>query len=252
MSIDPWTLALQTVNVLVLIWILQRFLFRPVLAMVDRRRAEIEQSLQAAETARQAATADRAATQARLGGIHAEADALQAEARDAATRQVAVIMAEGEQALAEKRTAATAAIAAERAAAEAEIAEAASHLGQHLACRLLQGLPGNTAFTHFLSGLTDLLRQAPAATREDLAAAARSAEGLELRSAAALSADELTACRAALAQVLGFDPALRNVAVPGLIAGLELHAPHCSLLNSWGADLATLKADLAGRAGKPA
>jgi len=252
MTIDPWTLALQAVNVLVLIWILQRFLFRPVLAMVDRRRAEIEQSLQAAETARQAAKADRAATQARLSGIHVEADALQAEARDAATRQVASIMAEGEQALAEKRAAAAAAIAAERMAAEAEIAEAAGHLGQLLACRLLQGLPGNTAFAHFLDGLAGLLRDAPAATREDLAAAARSAEGLELRSAAALSDDELTACRTALARHLGFVPVLRNTVAPEVIAGLELHAPHCSLLNSWGADLATLKAELAGQTGKPA
>ncbi len=39
MRIDWWTLALQTVNVLILIWILSRFLFHPVVAIIDERRA---------------------------------------------------------------------------------------------------------------------------------------------------------------------------------------------------------------------
>ncbi|MEO0035300.1 MAG: synthase, partial [Pseudomonadota bacterium] len=38
MSLDWSSLALQTVNFLVLVWLLQRFLYRPVLAAIDRRR----------------------------------------------------------------------------------------------------------------------------------------------------------------------------------------------------------------------
>ena len=38
MRIDWWTLALQTVNVLVLVWLLGRFLFRPVMDIVAKRR----------------------------------------------------------------------------------------------------------------------------------------------------------------------------------------------------------------------
>jgi F-type H+-transporting ATPase subunit b len=39
MRIDWWTLALQTFNVLVLVWILSRFLFRPVASMIEQRQA---------------------------------------------------------------------------------------------------------------------------------------------------------------------------------------------------------------------
>ena len=39
MRIDWWTLALQTVNVLILIWILSRFLFRPIVGVIEERRA---------------------------------------------------------------------------------------------------------------------------------------------------------------------------------------------------------------------
>ena len=38
MQIDWWTLALQTVNALVLVWLLARFLFRPVAKIVAERQ----------------------------------------------------------------------------------------------------------------------------------------------------------------------------------------------------------------------
>ena len=44
MHIDRWTLALQTVNVLVLIWLLHRFFFRPVADIVAKRQAETRQA----------------------------------------------------------------------------------------------------------------------------------------------------------------------------------------------------------------
>lgn len=40
MRLDPWTLVLQAVNALVLAWLLARFLFRPVMAVIARRRAD--------------------------------------------------------------------------------------------------------------------------------------------------------------------------------------------------------------------
>ena len=38
MRIDWWTLAFQTINVLILIWILSQFLFRPVVAIIEQRQ----------------------------------------------------------------------------------------------------------------------------------------------------------------------------------------------------------------------
>ena len=38
MRFDWWTLALQTVNFAVLVWLLHRFLYRPVLRMIATAR----------------------------------------------------------------------------------------------------------------------------------------------------------------------------------------------------------------------
>ena len=45
MRFDWWTLALQTVNFAVLVWLLHRFLYKPVLRAIDARRAELSTGL---------------------------------------------------------------------------------------------------------------------------------------------------------------------------------------------------------------
>ena len=60
MRIDWWTLALQTVNVLVLIWLLARFFFRPVMDIVVKRQEEAKKLLADAARTRQEATDLRA------------------------------------------------------------------------------------------------------------------------------------------------------------------------------------------------
>ena len=51
MHLDLWTMALQTVNVLVLVWLLQHFLFRPVAGIIAARRAAADRLLADAEAA---------------------------------------------------------------------------------------------------------------------------------------------------------------------------------------------------------
>jgi F-type H+-transporting ATPase subunit b len=45
MELDWTTFALEIINFLALIWILKRFLYRPVLATLGQRRAGIEANL---------------------------------------------------------------------------------------------------------------------------------------------------------------------------------------------------------------
>jgi F-type H+-transporting ATPase subunit b len=49
------TFILEIVNFLVLVWILQRFFYKPVLEIIARRRSQIEESLQEARNERQQA-----------------------------------------------------------------------------------------------------------------------------------------------------------------------------------------------------
>ena len=52
MHLDPWTFALQTINVLILVWLLAHFLFRPVAAIIAARRAASDALMTDAEAAR--------------------------------------------------------------------------------------------------------------------------------------------------------------------------------------------------------
>jgi len=52
MDFDWTTFALEAVNFLILVWILKHFFYRPVLAVIETRRAENEKSLVQADTLR--------------------------------------------------------------------------------------------------------------------------------------------------------------------------------------------------------
>ncbi|SFM75292.1 F0F1 ATP synthase subunit delta [Marinobacter zhejiangensis] len=55
MELNWSTFLLEVLNFVILIWILKRFLYKPVLAIIDRRRENIEQQLTEAQNQRQEA-----------------------------------------------------------------------------------------------------------------------------------------------------------------------------------------------------
>ena len=57
MQFDWTTFALEMVNFLVLVWLLKRFFYKPLRTAIESRRASVESTLQAAETARREAAA---------------------------------------------------------------------------------------------------------------------------------------------------------------------------------------------------
>ncbi|MGA8050640.1 MAG: F0F1 ATP synthase subunit B, partial [Burkholderiales bacterium] len=66
MQIDTTSFILQLVNFAVLVWILHRFLYRPVLAAIDRRRAAIDKSMSDAKSVREEADRLRSQFEGRL------------------------------------------------------------------------------------------------------------------------------------------------------------------------------------------
>ena len=55
MGIDLVTLIAQIINLLVLIWLMKRFLYQPILKMISERQALIENEIQKAYQARKEA-----------------------------------------------------------------------------------------------------------------------------------------------------------------------------------------------------
>src|SRR5690242_10584284 len=81
---DWWTIGLQTINFAILVWLLHRFLYKPVLAMIDARKAEIRRQFDAAKEIEEKAKAQLAAVHVEQVGIATEREtALKAAASQA-------------------------------------------------------------------------------------------------------------------------------------------------------------------------
>lgn len=242
MHIDWWTLGIQAVNVLVLIWLLSRFLFKPVAAMIDRRQQAARAILDEADAARQAALAERATAASEHAALKAGHAAAEAAAVAAADRAAAAVLdaARAEAA----RITARAAEAADRAAAArtAEVEAAARTLAARIATRLVDRLPVGARLDGFIDGFADALDGLPDAVKRRFT---DEGETLVLLAAAEVDAATQADLEAAIGRVLGAIPPLEIRVEPTLIAGFEAAADHAVVTNSFRADLAQIAREFA-------
>jgi len=241
MRIDWWTLALQTVNVLILIWILARFFFRPVVKIVARRQEEANKLLADAAAARREAADARADAGRARAEIGAERDRLIAEARTSAKLETTNLLAQAAQDIAKLRSEAEAAVARDRIAAEQAIIARASELAVEIARRLLVRLPAKIALSAFVDGLCEELRAPSSAAGESFTEAGRD---IEILTAAPLSGEGTEYVRNALEKALGSQPSFAFRTDPALIAGIELHSRSTIVRNSWRGDLDRIRQEL--------
>lgn len=73
-SIAPWTMIFQLINLLILMVAFKKFLFKPVMAILEKRRAEIEGHYEEAEKAENDAKMMKADYEEKMAGAREEAD----------------------------------------------------------------------------------------------------------------------------------------------------------------------------------
>ena len=86
-SVNLWLMLISLANLGILYWIIKRFLYKPVLNVIAKRKAAIEAEYAEAEAARTSAAADRAAYEQKLAGAQAEADSMIQAATATANRR---------------------------------------------------------------------------------------------------------------------------------------------------------------------
>lgn len=246
MRIDWWTLGLQTVNLLVLLWILGRYLFRPMAKIVAERQAASARLLDDAAAARaKAQEATQSAQAERDAAAAARAGLIDAAHKDAEAQRATLLEAARQEA-AKQRAEAQAAIERMRGEERARIDHRASALATDIAARLLEGPAADLPVSAFLGGLEQALAALPETTRTAIRAADAP---LALTSARALGADDLAAARAAIARALGSEVALAATVDPSLIAGLRLTTDTAVIDANLRADLDRVLAGLNGHDG---
>ncbi|MCB5945605.1 F0F1 ATP synthase subunit delta [Acidocella sp. KAb 2-4] len=237
MSIDFGTLALQAVNVLILIWLLQRFFWRPVAAIIAQRRAAAQAMLDDAAKRQAEAEAQMAGIEQVRAGFAQERAAILAAAQAEAASLRAAAEAEAASAAKALEAATRVRLSAEEKTAMAALRGEAAELAVRIAGRLVARLDAPALRAAFLDSTLRELATLPAELRQGVRV-------LTVTSPAPLPPEEQTACAARLRTALGGEVAISFAADPAVLAGLELAGGALSLRNSWRADLERLRAEL--------
>ena len=239
MHIDWWTLALQTINLVILIGLLGRFLFRPMAAMVAARQAEAARLLDEAAAAKAAATAARDAVTADHAAIDRARAEVLAAARTEAEAQRTALLAEAEATIRQHQADADTVAQRQRDEARRQLDQSAHALAIDVAARLLQTGAARLVIAPFLPDLEAALAEVPAPARAALAAGA-----LTLTTAQAPAPGDAAAIAAVLDRALGQAPALTMAVDPALIAGLRLDGAMTAIDVSLRAGLTRIAAEL--------
>jgi F-type H+-transporting ATPase subunit b len=248
MHIDWWTLALQTVNVLILMWLLAKFLFRPVAKIVASRQDEANKLLEGAAESRRRADESRVELDRARAGIADERNRVLADAHTAAETARVSSLAQTNEELAKLRAEADAAISRDRIAIEKALIDHARDLAIDIARRLLGRVSPAAGVDAFLASLCEQVKRLPPQQR---AAFTQSTDGgdVEIVTAARLGDETRERVRHAVAEALtdatpGGKPRLVFRTDPAVIAGIELNSRHAVIRNSWRNDLEHISEEL--------
>lgn len=137
-SIVPWTLVFQICNLLILMCLMKKFLFKPVMAILDKRQAEIDGQYQAAETALDDADRMRTEYEQRLRDARAEADSLLQSAAKTAQLRGEEILTQAKESAVQIKTRADEEIAMERRKAFHEIKGEISGMAVDIASKVVE------------------------------------------------------------------------------------------------------------------
>jgi F-type H+-transporting ATPase subunit b len=225
MLIDWFTVGAQALNFVILVWLMKRFLYQPILDAIDERERGIAASLADADARMAEAHQERDEFLRRNDDLERQRGALLSQATKAAE-------AERQRLLDEARQAANALAAKRQDALRGDV----QRLNRDLVRRtqdevfaIARKALADLATTSLEERLTDVfirrLRSLGGAAKEGLAAALATTSGPALvRSAFQLPAGQRAAIQEAVDQTFSAEVRLRFETAPELVGGIELSA----------------------------
>lgn len=229
MRFDWSTLALQLVNFAILVWLLQRFLYRPILRLVDARRAALEREHAEAAGAAETAKRQLSELQAQRTGIAGERAEALARAQEESRQLLTSRREQAEHDAATLMEEARRTLAREREQVLEEARRAALDLAAGIARRVLAEIPESLRAQAWLERIERHLGSLPPAERAALAIELTASSPLKVLTACPVAAAAEEAWRLGLRTALGSEVAVEFETDPALIAGAELHFPHAKL-----------------------
>jgi F-type H+-transporting ATPase subunit b len=225
MLIDWFTVGAQALNFLILVWLMKRYLYHPVLNAIDAREKRIAAQIADAQALKAAASRERDDFQHKNDEFEKQRASLLAKATDEAT-----VVRQG---LMEEARKAADSMGAKR---EESLRKEARNLTQAITQRtqkevfaIVRKTLGDLATSGLEECMVDVfirrLRKVDGTVKVKLAAAVKAApESAVVRSAFELPPEERATVQNAINEVFSADVSLRFEAVPDLVGGIEFTA----------------------------
>lgn len=223
MELSWSTFLLEILNFLVLVWILKRFLYKPVREVIARRQAGVEAKLAEAENRHAEATALKAQYESRLADWDTERQQARQALQDEIEAERRRRLDELDDELAQAREKAKVADAAREADARHQLEETGLRLGARFASRLLELATGPELERRLIQiaidGLADLSEDRIKAMRSNAAG-----DTLRVSTAFALPDDQRNQLIDTLKGNFGSDVSIGFEQDPALLAGIHIRA----------------------------
>jgi F-type H+-transporting ATPase subunit b len=245
MLIDWFTVGAQLLNFLILVWLLKRFLYKPVLDAIDAREKRIAGELAKAASKLIAAQQEHDEFDAKNKAFDDERGALAAKAvKDGAAEHDAMLLQARKDAD-ELRAKSANALAADRALLGQRVTRLAQHEVFAIARKALADLADTGLEERMGAVFTRRLRIMDAPSKASLATALRDCtDPAQLRSSFDLPAAERAIIQNALNEAFSAEVRVRFVTLPDAVCGIELTASGQKLAWSIGDYLKTLEQKL--------
>jgi F-type H+-transporting ATPase subunit b len=223
MLIDWFTVCAQALNFLILVWLMKRFLYKPILEAIDMREKCVAAELADANTKKAEAQKDRDDFQHKNEEFDQQRAALMSKATDEAN-------AEGRRLLDEARKAADALSARRQEALKDDVHnmdQAITRRTQQEVFAITRKALADLATTSLEERIGEVfnrrLRTMNGKTKETVAAALKnSPEPATIRSTFDLPADQRAAIQNALNETFSAEVRVRFETAPNLVSGIEL------------------------------
>lgn len=223
MLIDWFTVAAQVVNFLILVWLLKRFLYKPILHAIDAREQRIAAQLADADATKAAAQQERDAFQHKNEAFDQQRASLLSQATDEAQVERQRLLDEARQVAEALRAERQDALKREQQSLNVEIARRTRKEVFAIARKTLTDLAGTTLEQRMSEVFTRRLRALADDLKEDLVnALSASSEPVLVRSAFDLPPEQRAAIQSALNDIVSAQVQVRFETAPEVIGGIEL------------------------------
>jgi F-type H+-transporting ATPase subunit b len=225
MLIDWFTISAQVVNFLILVWLMKRFLYRPILHAIDAREKRIAKDLADADTKQSQAEKEREEFRKKNEELDRQREELLSRAGDEARAERERLLEEARQAADALRARRRDDLTREQEGLNEEITRRAREEVFAIARKTLMDLAGTSLEERMSEVFARRLRELDDEARKGLAKAVETSSVPALvRSAFELPSQHQAAIQHALNETFSAEIPVRFETAPDVISGIELTA----------------------------